>query len=68
MNKSFFVSWKTTAAGIAQWLSVVSLQAQKAFDNDATTNIDWNIVMMATFLLVGLLVARDSDKSTESHK
>lgn len=54
-------SWKTTIAGIVAFLSVLFTQLNLLFDNDAATNPDWNMVVAAAAILVGLFVARDSD-------
>ena len=60
------MSWKTTVAGIIQWLIVVLPQAGYLFDSaDLSTNPDWNIVVASTAVMLGLLGARDGDVSSE---
>ena len=58
-------SWKTTLAGVVQWAIVVLQQAQLMLDGVAETAPDWNIVVVSTTVMLGLLVARDGDKTSE---
>lgn len=58
-------SWKTTVAGIIQFLTVAGGQLVTLLDNDPGTNPDWTIVMASLFTLIGLLTARDGDVSSE---
>lgn len=73
-----FTSWKTTAMGIGvligylgQFLNDVSVAVTALFDGDPTTNLDF-AALKASFALVamgvGLIFARDNDKSSEDVK
>ena len=59
------INWKTTVAGVVSFLSIVSPQFNLLFDGDVATNPDWNIIVGATTILLGLVAARDADKSSE---
>jgi hypothetical protein len=37
-------------------------------DDEASTEPDWNGVVMAFMVFIALLTAKDADKSTEDHK
>lgn len=65
MLKNFRKSWKTTWAGILQFLAIAATQVGFLFDGIATTNPDWGLVIASLVTLVGLLTARDSDVSSE---
>lgn len=54
-------SWKTTAAGIAAFFAVASPEAVKFFDNDPATVPQWELVIGAAIVAVGLLFAKDSN-------
>ena len=58
-------SWKTTWAGILQFLSIVSTQIGFLFDTDLSTNPDWGLIVASLITLVGLITARDNDVSSE---
>jgi len=58
-------SWKTTLAGFGVLLSALGAALQAQFDGDPATVPDWAVVVTALFAAVGLLVARDNDKSSE---
>ena len=58
-------SWKTTLAGLGVLFSALGAALQAQFDGDPATVPDWAVVVTALFAAVGLLVARDNDKSSE---
>ena len=58
-------SWKTTAAGIAAIVAAVALAISHQFDTDPATVADWSAVIAALTAGVGLVLARDNDKSSE---
>lgn len=59
------VSWKTSLAGIAAIITLVSAAISAQFDEDPTTVPDWNTAIAAVFIGFGLVTARDGDKSSE---
>ena len=58
-------SWKTTAAGIAAIVAAVALAISHQFDTDPATVADWSAVITALTAGVGLVLARDNDKTSE---
>jgi len=58
-------SWKTTLAGIAAIVAAIALAIAHQFDNDPTTIADWSAVITALTAGVGLVLARDNDKTSE---
>jgi len=58
-------SWKTTLAGIAATIAAIALAISHQFDADPTTVADWGAVFTVVAAGVGLLFARDNDKSSE---
>lgn len=58
-------SWKTTAAGIAAILVAIGTAVKSLADGDPTTNIDIGSLVAAVMAGVGLICARDNDKSSE---
>ena len=61
-----YLSWKTTASGIsAIVIAVFSMIVQPLTDNDAVTVPDYNVAITAILAGIGLLVARDDDKTSE---
>ena len=65
--KSVTVSWKTTVAALGTILALWGPTIEKLFDNDAATMPNWNIVIAGTIAAIGLIFARDVDKSSENH-
>lgn len=61
-------SWETTLAGIVAFLTIVLPQINTMFDDVATTNPDWNVVIGAVAILFGFGASRTGWKSTEQHK
>lgn len=67
MNKASIIkSWKTTLAGIMQFLILVWNQVQLLWDDDLATNPDWGMLFSSLIILIGLLTARDSNVSSEA--
>ena len=60
------MNWKTTLSGLIGVLVVVGAEVQKFLDNDAATQPDWNVVIGAVVLALGLFFARDADKSSKA--
>lgn len=58
-------SWRTTVAGILQFLSVTITQVLSLFDSDPTTNPEWGIIVASLITLIGLLTARDNGVTSE---
>ena len=58
-------SWKTTGAGLASILAAASGALTALTDNDPFTNPDWTAVIAAVIAGVGLLFARDNNRSSE---
>ena len=59
-------SWKTTLAGVAAILTAVGAALTAAFDSDPATNIDIAVLLASVLAGVGLIMARDNDKSSEA--
>lgn len=66
--RSAKVSWKTTAVGVLLFLEVLSANLAALMDTDPNTVADWNAVVIAATAMIGLIAARDGDKSTEAHE
>lgn len=58
-------SWKTTAAGIAAILTAVGSALTAFVDNDPTTTLDVGATIAAIMAGIGLIMARDNNKSSE---
>jgi uncharacterized membrane protein len=65
MFQLFTVNWKTSVSGVALFISTLAMQIGYQFDADATTVADWNLVVATFIAMVGLLNARDNNKSSE---
>jgi ABC-type cobalamin transport system permease subunit len=61
-------SWKTTVGGIGAILAAVGGALSLLFDNNPATNPDWTGVVSAVTAGVGLIFARDNDKTSEDVK
>lgn len=59
-------NWKTTVAGLGAIMVAVGVAMQAHFDGNPETIVQWEILITAVFAGVGLLFARDGDKSSES--
>ena len=58
-------SWKTTAAGISAIVAAVAGAAGLMLDGKPDTNPDWTALIAAVTAGIGLVMARDNDKSSE---
>lgn len=58
-------SWKTTTAGVAGIVGIVAMALQAQFDSDPHTVAEWGVVVPVVISQIGLLFARDNDKSSE---
>jgi anti-sigma-K factor RskA len=58
-------SWKTTAAGVSAIVAAVAGALGLMFDANPNTNPDWTAVIAAVTAGIGLIMARDNDKSSE---
>lgn len=66
MRKSLFSgSWKTSAAGWGAALAIIGAVLKQLTDGDPTTNPDWNTVIPAFLVAIGLSAARDNTVSSE---
>ena len=59
-------NWKTTGAGVAAILVAVSAALTAFTDGDPATNIDFAMLISAVIAGVGLIFARDGDKTSEA--
>ena len=58
-------SWKTSGTGIAALLTIIGTVAKALLDNDPATNVDWATTMPGALAAIGLIFARDNNKSSE---
>lgn len=58
-------SWKTTTIAILLALDAILHGAMGVLDNDPATNPDWALIMPLLITALGLLFARDSNKSSQ---
>ncbi|CAB4184887.1 hypothetical protein UFOVP1116_44 [uncultured Caudovirales phage] len=58
-------NWKTTGAGIAAILVAASAALTAITDGDPATKIDFASLLAAVIAGVGLICARDGDKSSD---
>ena len=59
-------NWKTTGAGVAAILVAVSAALTAFTDGDPATNIDFAMLISSVIAGVGLICARDGDKTSEA--
>jgi uncharacterized membrane protein YhiD involved in acid resistance len=59
-------NWKTTGAGVAAILVALSAALTALSDNDPATNIDFALLVSSIIAGVGLICARDGDKTSEA--
>jgi len=59
------MNWKTTTAGIAAILVAVGVALTALTDGNPETNIDYAVLVSSVLAGVGLIMARDGDKSSE---
>lgn len=57
-------NWKTTLAGLGAIFVAVGVAIQAHFDNDPA-GVQWEIVLASVLAGLGLIFAKDGDKSTE---
>ena len=61
-----YLSWKTTTAGIGMIVTALfTMILQPLTDGDPATVPDYNVAIAAIIAGVGLLYARDNDKTSE---
>lgn len=65
MNLSLFKSWKTTTGGLIGALTLALPQIQAAIDGNPATVPDWNVLLGAIAMGIGLMSARDNNVSSE---
>ena len=58
-------SWKTTAAGVSAIVAALAGAATLLFDGKPETNPDYPALIAAVTAGIGLVMARDNDKSSE---
>jgi hypothetical protein len=68
IERFFGGSWKTTGAGISAILIAVGSAISAITDNDPATTIDIGALSAALVAGLGLIFARDNDKSSRSLK
>lgn len=66
--KPGFKNWKTTTAAIAAAVAAIGSAVAAQFDSDPATVANWSEVVTVVIFAVGLVMARDADKSTEQSK
>ena len=59
-------NWKTTGAGVAAILIALSAALTAFTDGDPTTTIDFASLLASVIAGVGLICARDGDKTSEA--
>ncbi len=59
-------NWKTTGAGIAAILVAVSAALTAFTDGDPATGVDFASLLAAVIAGIGLICARDGDKTSEA--
>jgi uncharacterized membrane protein YhiD involved in acid resistance len=59
-------NWKTTGAGVAAILVALSSALTALSDNDPATTIDFALLVSSVIAGVGLICARDGDKTSEA--
>lgn len=58
-------SWKTTVAGIASIVAAIATALASVLDSDAATVANWDLVVVSLTAGLGLVFARDNDKSSQ---
>lgn len=58
-------SWKTTGAGLGAVLIAIGSALAALTDNDPATVVDWGSLSAAIVAGIGLIFARDNDKSSK---
>lgn len=63
--KKLFSSPRTTWAAIIGLVTLVSVNLNYVFDGDPLTNVNWETFFPELLALVGVIFARDNNKSSE---
>ena len=64
----YLANWKTTLFGVLSILSAVVNAVIMMVDSDATTNPDWNVVVTAILIGIGVISSRQQNvTSARSH-
>jgi hypothetical protein len=58
-------SWKTTSAGVLGILGTLCALGAAQFDGDPTTVANWAVALPTIIASIGLLFARDNNKTSE---
>lgn len=58
-------NWKTTVAGILQFLGIAAVEFGYLLDLDPLTVPNWSLIVGSLITLIGLLFARDADVTSE---
>tara|TARA_R100000329_G_scaffold33165_1_gene30811 strand:- start:6892 stop:7110 length:219 start_codon:yes stop_codon:yes gene_type:complete len=67
LKKAFAVNWKTTAMAIGQLAVVYGTAIQNHLDGDPSTKVSIEILIASTITALGLIFARDADKSSRDN-
>jgi hypothetical protein len=59
------ISWETTLTGLGAMLLALGSALQAQFDQDPATIPDWGLVLSLSLAGLGLLRARDNNKTSE---
>jgi hypothetical protein len=65
MLRAALNSWKTTTVAFLLAANAIGSALVAVLDSDAATNPDWNLVVSLVAAAVGMLLARDADKSSQ---
>lgn len=63
--QAILVNWKTTLTGVLTLVTVAADAALLMIDNDPATNPNWSVVIPAIVAAIGLIFARDANKSSQ---
>ncbi len=66
MSKILSRSWETTLAGVGTIAVTIGNALVQMFDGDPATNVSWSVVIAGVTAGLGLIRARDNNKSSES--
>lgn len=58
-------SWRTAAAGVVAFIVALGTALMAQWDGEASTEPNWNVVVVALITMIGLLTARDNNVSDE---
>lgn len=65
MLRAALNSWKTTTVAVLLAVNGILTAVMAMLDADPATNPDWNLVVSLIVAAVGMLLARDADKSSQ---